>query len=70
MDILLLLDPVVSASARPLCHLYDHIEANILGLKSLGVDSKTYDSLLSPVLLNKLPQDIRLIASREISESD
>ena len=70
MDILLHLDPVASTSARALRHLYDRIEANVRGLKSLGVDSETYGSLLSPVLLNKLPSDIRLIASREISEED
>ena len=54
MDILLHLDPVASTSARALRHLYDRIEANVRGLKSLGVDSETYGSLLSPVLLNKL----------------
>ena len=70
MDILLHLDPVVSTSARALRHLYDRIGANIRGLKSLGIDSKTYGSLLSPVLLSKLPPDIRLMASREIPEGD
>ena len=70
MDILLNLDPVVSASPKALRHLYDCVEANIHGLRSLGVDSKTYGSLLSPVLLSKLLPDIRLIASREIPEGD
>ena len=46
------------------------LEANIRGLKSLGVDSKTYGSPLSSVLLSKLPSDMRLIASREIPEKD
>ena len=63
MDLFLNLDPVVSTSPKALRHLYDRVEANICGLKSLGVDSKTYGSLLSPVLLSKLPSDIRLIAS-------
>ena len=70
MDILLNLDPVVSASAKALHHLYNRVDANVNGLKSLGVDSKTYGGLLSPVLLSKLPSDIRLIASREIPEKD
>ena len=70
MDIILHIDPVASTSLRALRHLFDRIEANVRGLKSLGVDSETYGSLLSPVLLNKLPSDIRLIASREISEED
>lgn len=63
MDTLLHLDPVASALARALRYLYDRIEANICELKSLGVYSKTYGSLLSPLLLNKLPLDIRLLAS-------
>lgn len=70
MDILLNLDPVATTSAKALRHLYDRVEGNIRGLKSLGVDSKTYGSLLSPVLLSKLPDEIRLLVSREISEDD
>lgn len=54
MDILLNLDPVVSALAKALRNLYNHVEADVCGLKSLGVDSETYGSLLSPVLLSKL----------------
>ena len=46
MDILLNLKPVVSNSAKALRHLYDRVEGNIRGLKSLGVDSGTYGSLL------------------------
>ena len=59
---------MVSASARALRHLYNCIKENIRGLKSLGVNSNAYGSLLSPVLLNKLPPDIHLLASQEISE--
>ena len=40
MDILLNLDPVVSASPKALRNLYDRVEANVHGLKSLGVDSR------------------------------
>ena len=70
MDILLNLDPVVSTSVKALRHLHDHVESHVRGLKALGVNSKTYGSLLLPVLLSELPADIRLIASREISEDE
>ena len=70
MNVLLNLDPVTSTSAKALCHLYDRIESNIRGLKSLGVDSATYGSLLSPVLLGKLPSDVRLVISRKVPEED
>lgn len=70
MDILLNLDPVVSTSVKALRHLHDHVESHVCGLKALGVNSETYGSLLLSVLLSKLPADIRLIASREISEDE
>lgn len=68
MDILLNLDPVTTTLAKARRHLYDRVEGNIRGLKSLGVDSTTYGSLLSLVLLSKLPEEIRLLVSRDISE--
>jgi hypothetical protein len=49
MDMLLNLDPMMSASAKALRHLYDRIKTHIRGLKSLRVDLKTYSSVLSPV---------------------
>ena len=70
MDILINLEPVVSGSVKALRHLYNHVESNIRGLRSLGIDSKTFVVLLSLVLLSKLPSDVRLIASREKPEGD
>ena len=39
-------------------------------LRSLGIDSTTYGTLLSPVLLSKLAQELRLIVSRQASDID
>ncbi len=39
-------------------------------LKSLGVTSDSYGSLLSSVLLNKLLNDIRLLISRKVSAEE
>ena len=44
--------------------LYDTVEANVQRLKSLGVHSENYGSMLLPVILAKLPSDLRLIISR------
>lgn len=52
MDILLNADPVTSQhNLKGLRHLYDLIEAHVHSLKSLGVSSDSYGSLLSSVLL-------------------
>ena len=40
------------------------------GLRSLGIQSESYGSLLSSVLMNKLPQEIRLIVSREVKDGE
>ena len=71
MDILLNVEPVTSShNIKGLRHLYDFVESHIRSLKSLGVISESYGSLLSPVLLNKLPSEMRLIVSREVPEKE
>ena len=71
MDILLNVEPVTSSSnIKALRHLYDLVESHIRSLRSLGVMSESYGSLLSPVLLNKLPSEVKLIVSREVSEEE
>ena len=37
---------------------------------SLGVEPTSYGAMLSPVLLTKLPSELRLIVSRKISSTD
>ena len=39
-------------------------------MKSLGVPAEAYGSLLTSVLLNKLPRELRLIVSRQMSEEE
>ena len=71
MDALLQMEAVVSSqNTRALHRLFDDISCHIHGLKSLGVESNSYDSLLCPVLLNKIPANLQLIASRKVSEAD
>lgn len=69
MDILLNASPVASQNnLKGLCHLYNQIESHVRRLKSLEVALESYGSLLSLVLLNKLPQELRLIISRKTKD--
>ena len=55
---------------KGLRHQYNLVEVHVRSLKSLGFSSDSYGSLLSSVLLSKLPQELRLIISRMTSEDD
>lgn len=48
--------------------LHDLIESHVRSLKSLAVSSSSYRSLLSSVVMSKLPQDLRLIITREVKD--
>lgn len=39
-------------------------------MRSLGVASESYGSLLSSVLISKLPQELRIVVSREVTSGD
>ena len=70
MDILLNVSPVTNQDTRKLRELYDPLESHFRSLKSLGIPSNSYGSLLSSIIMNKLPQELRLIISREIKDQD
>ena len=71
MDLLMNIDPVTSPhNLKALRHLYDTVESQVRCLKSLGVPASTYGSLFSSVLMHKLPQELRLIVSRHVSEDE
>ena len=61
MDRLLKLAPLGNTpDVRKLRGTYDKIEAHVRGLQALDVPTQTYGSLLVPVLMTKIPEDIRL----------
>ena len=65
MEMLLNIDAVTSQySLKGLRHLYDTMGSQARGLKSLGVSAESY------ILLNKLPQELRLIVSRQVNEEE
>ena len=66
MDTLLNIDAISSdRNFKDLRRLYDHTESHVRSLKSLGIESASYGALLAPVLLSKLPPELRLIVSRK-----
>ena len=66
MDQLLALDPVTSLrDLKGLRRLYDKIEAHVRSLKGLGISSESYSSMLSSVLMKRLPQELGVIVSRQ-----
>lgn len=66
MEALLELEPVPSPrDLKSLRKLYDKVEAHIRCLKSLGVTASSYGSLLSSILMKKIPAELCLILTRE-----
>ena len=71
MDMLLNIESITSdCNLKGLRQLYYIVESHVRGLKSLGVSADSYGSLLSSILLNKLPQELRLIISSDDWELD
>lgn len=71
MDSLLKLAPLGNTSdVRKLRRNYDKIEAHVRGLQALDMPTETYGSLLVPVLMTKIPEDIRLLVGREIKDGE
>jgi hypothetical protein len=69
MDALLALPSVTSHNdLKGLRHLYDSVESHVRGLRALGVSSDSYGSLLTSMLMNKLPGEIRLVIARELND--
>lgn len=71
METLLSVEAVTSDfNLKALRRLYDTVEAQVRGLKSMGVEAETYGALLSSVVLAKIPHDIRLVVSREMGDGE
>ena len=48
--------------------LLDTVEIQIRSLENIGIDSLMYGSLLVPIILEKLPEELNLIISRKLNE--
>ena len=69
MVALLILEAVTSQNnLKVLRRLHDQVESQVRGLRALGIPAESYSSLLSPVILSKLPQEFCVIVSRQVRE--
>ncbi|CAB3997663.1 Hypothetical predicted protein [Paramuricea clavata] len=68
MDSLLKLPQLRSSTdTKGLRRLYDQIEAHVRGLKSLDVPDTEYGALLLPILIGKIPDEIRILLGRKMT---
>lgn len=66
MNKLLLVDSVKTVhNVTALRKMYDAIETQVRSLESLGVATGTYSSLLSTIILQKLPEELNLLYNRQ-----
>ena len=57
-------------SVKELRNLFDQIESHVRSLSTIGVKSEHYGSLLIPVIIERLPDDVKLIISRKLGKVD
>ena len=69
MDELLRIPPCNNDKIGQLRFVYDKINIHVRGLKALGIDSGQYGSLLIPVILSRVPNEIALLIARH-TQSD
>ena len=57
-----------SRDLKQLRQLLDKTEAATRSLQGIGISSETYGTFLTPVVMAKIPQEVRLILSRGMSD--
>ena len=55
---------------RSLRKLVDSIDSNVRSLKTLGIDFKQYGSLLIPMVVGKIPEEIRLEITKNMGKDN
>ena len=65
MDELLKLPDCTADRPSALCNIYGRITVHTRGLSSLGIDLRHYGSLLIPIVMPKLPNEVRLRMARQ-----
>ena len=68
MDNILKLNPCSNDKPNQMRYIFDQIRDQIRGLESLGVKTESYRQLLIPIIMSKLPLDMRLQVSRQNSK--
>ena len=71
IDAILKIEPLQnSADISQLRKFYDTVEQHYRGLKALDVQSASYGTVVVNVLLRSLPENIKLVISRKMTDSD
>ena len=70
MTTLLSLDTICSIfDLKNLKKVYDQAETQVRSLENVGVDQKSYGSLLVPFLMSKLPDELKLLIARQFGKN-
>ena len=71
MDLLVKLEGVYSDQRTGLLRkLHDKVETHIRSLEELCIHADTYGGLLCPILIKKLPPEMKLTTSRKLSADE
>ena len=70
MNELIKLNKVNGSNVTELRELYDRIESNVRALKTVGIQQEHFGSLLIPIILEKIPNVIRLQISRQLGKEN
>ena len=71
METLLNIPSVISErDIKSLRKLYEDVESNVRSLKPFGVDFNQYGSLLIPMIVGKIPEEMRLVITKDMGKDD
>ena len=70
MNKILNISPVYSPNVRSLRELYDNVESNVRAIENLGISYEQFGSLLISIILEKLPNMIKLKISKKLGSSN
>ena len=70
MKKLVKLEPVIHPGVKDLRKLYDTVESHVKSLNSLGINCQHFDLLLIPIILERLPNTIKLQISRKLGKEN
>ena len=70
MEKLVKLEPVIHPGVKDLRKLYDTVESHVQSLNSLGINYQHFSLLLIPIILERLPNTIKLQISRKLGKEN
>ena len=70
MNNLMKLDAIIQPSVKEMWKLHDTIESDVRVLRSLGLNYEHFGPLLVPIILEKLPNTIKLQISWKLGKEN